>query len=481
MAAFLAAIGGVTMFFSPYQGDDLAYAGLFGGVSPAYDSPLDYPLFVARHWFTTNGRVANYLLPGMTAWLPKAVNAVLCGLMQWLMYLGAVACSDVKRLGSARMLIACMALLLPWWDYMNIYACQLNYVWAAALVLWAVFAILKGKSLGGSTLVAAMLVVAVGAAMHEGASLALCTGFAAYLWAGWRPTRAQKWMLGAFAAGTVEVVCSPGILLRAAGDRLPDAPIETLVAVNVPLVLLMLVVLGVRSILRRGREREVAAAVSPSIVFVVAAVVSGVISVASGVIGRSGWFAEIFAMIVLVGIADNIGKRQLTMEIVSTLAYLGALAVGIMTCAWQMLFCSDYQNFLAVYEKADDKRIVFYDSMADDEVPRYIYGRAKGVPDADDFYLLECFGKYYDKEGRYPVVLPENARTMYNIDNFTLSDGSRITVFPPEGMRRHPDAPDSIPLHILDRGARTFAVQEFDRNGKKSYYISRRIVDPGDR
>lgn len=448
---------------TPFSGDDWVY----------YDAAVGRNLlgWIANgvgHWLTTNGRLANI---GFTPLLvaPKWLLSAVCAFFAALMYAEAARATKVKRLcGGFALMVALLTIALPWWDSMWMFDCQFNYVFAAAFCLWAVRMMWHAPQKAVWHRLAAVGCFAAGM-MHEAASLPLCIAGAVYLWAGGR--RPDKPLAIAFALGTAVVTFSPGIWMRAAEATPPDDTLfnlliySDLAAAFVTIGLLSMAV----SAKHRQRLRQLLA--TPAGLFAIAAVVSMVISLASGIVGRSGWFAEIYAFIVIISFC----RRWL--DRVALAATLVVLAIPLI----QLLFVwvtqsaayDEYQQYEQEYSKSPDG-VVYIDYTRDDQWPALALNRIRGVLDPDDSYLHLTLRNHLDPAKPLPVLLPTEAQGV-NSDS-TLRCGDIITTtLPPDATTR------ADGLILCHRNGRQWVIQPYRHGSHHLYHLSPRQQDPGDR
>lgn len=231
-----------------------------------------------------------------------------------------------------------------------------------------------------------------------------------------------------------------------------------------------------------GRKRLTSFTASPGIAFAVAAVVSAAISLMSGIVGRSGWFAEIYAIIVIFELCcpyrvlESRGER-----IVAFLLGVLLIAQACLVALWQMWLGREAQTFEKLYTTGSDD-VVFMTYTRDTEVPAALLGRFAGVPDPDDVYLLKTFGEYY-RRGSLPVILPAEAYNLHYgepVDTI-LPCGDIITSTLPHGTRVHSTDREQIDMYLLDSDSGTIVVRPFVRENTCYYHLSKRILDPGDR
>lgn len=477
----IAAVAIISFFIfidTPYTGDDLGYKAIFQGASPRYDSWWSYPRWVVSHWLNTNGRIPNDIMPLLFS-LPKGLVALACAAVLMLMYRMALALSMPGKKGFWPVaLTAAIFFVLPWWDSMFVFACQLNYVWASAFSLLAVWIIFSVKS--GSrwfTLVSA-LVCGAGAMMHEAASLPLLVGLGFYiLYARWRPDRVQKIMLMAFAVGTALVTLSPGIIMRAGENVAADDPLPVLLLKTDIVAAALWVVIVWKYFSKKDREKVVALMRSRLGIFAVASLVSMVISLASGIVGRSGWFAEMYALMVIFGWLSR--RWQAKVRWASPLLCCLVLGQLVGVAIWQHRLSNEFDVFIEDYVASDDG-MVYQDYTRDGQLPWWALGRLRGVLDPDDAWLLSTHAAYYREDAPWPVVVPIEAADHIPLDNeeYELLNGDLLT-------RELPYETEDI---LLERERQTIKLCEID--GRQwvaqaipagGWHLSPRQLDLGDR
>ncbi len=464
--------------YTPYTGDDLVYVGLFGGVSPECDSIVQWPRWCGSHWLTNNGRLANYLMP-ILGLLPHLLVSVICAAMLGLMYRAALALTGSRNVMVNVLFVTAVSFVLPWWDSMFIFDCQLNYVWASALVLTSVWMILKIEPRQPWWFVAlTALICFCGGMMHEAASMPVCAGLLLYIILNRaNVTRVQMWLSLAFAVGTCLALFSPGIILRAASGSEPDDTMLWLLLKSDVVAALLWVALGVAALSRKGRVAVGRLLRSPLGIWAVAALVGIPVSVGSGIVGRSGWFAELAALIVIFGIVGQTIKRS--WRAVSMAASLVVIAQLIGIFAWQRKLNDEFALFAERYVRSDDGT-VFLDYTRDDQLPWWALGRLRGVLDPDDAWLLDCHAKFYRRDAAWPVVLPEDARGYIPLKQpcVELANGDMLMSELPDHAYPYLLTREDFIIMLCDIDGVTWVAQPIDSGG---WHLSPRMIDPGDR
>lgn len=462
----IVAVGLITFFIclvTPFSGDDWVY----------YDAARGRNLFgwIANgvgHWLTTNGRLANI---GFTPLLvaPKWLLSAVCGFFAALMYAEAVRAASVKRLcGGFALMVALLTIALPWWDSMWMFDCQFNYVFAAALCLWAVRMMWHAPQKAVWHRLAVVGCFAAGM-MHEAASLPLCIAGVVYLWAGGR--RPDKLLAIAFALGTAVVTFSPGIWMRAAEATPPDDALFNLLLQSDLAAAIVAFILLFMAVIAKHRQRLRQYLATTTGLFAVAAVVSMAISLASGIVGRSGWFAEIYAFIVIVSFCRRWLDRVAPAATFLVLAIL--LIQLLFVWGTQSAAYDEYQQYEQEYSKSPDG-VVYIDYTRDDQWPVLALNRIRGVLDPDDSYLHQTLARHLGAAKPLPVLLPTEAQGIST--DSTLRCGDIITtILPPDALTR------ADGLILCHRAGRQWVIQPYRHGSHQLYHLSPRQLDPGDR
>ncbi len=464
----------VMFWFLPYSGDDWGYLSTFHGPCVFADSWDAYPQWLKQHIKFNNARIFDLQLPWLLA-LPRAVLTLLSTAAVGLLYYFSMKSAGVMRSRPwALLMIAGMTWALPWWDAATVWACIVNYVWSAALIVAAWWLIACERPAGVWSTVGAMAVAFVAGCSHEGGALPLA--IALWVWLLWR-RKAVRWSFSAvlpilaLTAGAVVVTFNPGNLLRAGTPGAPDDTAGILLLKNIPIVLLMCVMLMVTAV--SGRRQVVAELLrSPVGALGLAAVLSGAISVASGIVGRSGWFAEIYALIVILNLAMRLYKPGRLVAAVSI--GISALVV-VQQCAAaavQMRMGLEFEEFTELYSESNTG-VVYYDAMLADPTGGLLtIGRFKAMPDADDVFQQVTFAEYHSADRNIPVVLPTAMQATPQYDAEL-----------PGGAYMYTTDRERLPIYLIDNadGSQSVITPIALTAGDTLYYTTPRLLDWGDR
>lgn len=406
--ALIAAISFFIYLWMPQQGDDLAYKGIFSGANPWY-SYFYWPRFFARHWVKTNGRILDKLMPLLMN-LPKGFLALLCSVALAYMYSLAVKVAGVARGALPYILIGSLWLLLPWWDSSNLFAVQVNYVWSSALLLGAWLLIFSTtKKFEGITKYLGYALCFSGGMVHEGASIPLVGGMAIYYFINGRNLpKINKNMFFAFITGVCCTLFSPALFLRATTHHTPDDTPIRLIIFSEPVVVCLWIIAIVLFIFKRSRESLIKFSHNPLSSFAFATLFGAPIILVSGIVGRSGWFVTLYALIAFVAYLSMFKIPRLAI-----VSWTISLAIIVQTCGLAIMQHSlwdEYKDFETKFLQSDNGAI-YGDYTADDEIPAWALWRLRGVPDGDDVYLAECLSLYNRTDSVCPAIV--SSKTLF--------------------------------------------------------------------
>lgn len=394
----------------PYMGDDLNYY-VSNGEWIETHSPalLRLPTHIAGCWLSINGRAADSLNILFMNFMPRWLLAFLCGAAVSALYLLDIAWTRVWCHGRGWASLAAILLfaLLPWWDSNMLLVVQFNYVWPSALMLGALWIVFRTPLASRWWLLTAPVMFFIGQG-HEGCGLPVALGLA--LWcltcrdAFRTMPRINRALMSCMMAGGVFTV-SPAILHRATASAIPDDPLWLLLLKSDLLALVLCAALV--WMLAKNRRGLLALCRTPWIVFAAASLISMSISGYSGIVGRSGWFAQVFALVALAGIASemfplrDMGRALLT-ALGAVLLLMTAQTVGV--CALQLRANREAAQILTLYEKSPDG-MVRYDVTPRSRLPWWTFGRVKGLFPAYDRWSNEVLSRL-DPKGRILLVVP---------------------------------------------------------------------------
>lgn len=460
--------------FVPMLGDDMSYSG---GFIAKFGSLTRYVRYAGSHYLATNGRLTNLLAPMLLLGLPKWLLSLLTGMgIALSYYLTVKAAGLTRRMATAKIsLIGLILFTFPWWDSAYLYVVAWSYPCATALALGAVIWMLRGVSSSGAWLAWPL---AFGAGMtHEALSIPLVCGLAAYftLTRQWRTlSRNQTVMLLLFIAGATCVFISPALWHRVTASHTPDDPMWLLALKSDFYVLALIACTAAAAVMVPRRLRE--AVHTPWVIFAVAAVISLIPSVGGGIVGRSGWFAQTFALIAFYrwGVMCGWHIRPLPARILSSVLSVLILLHLAEVARWQRVSGTELTDSISTYA-ADPSQPVYMDYTRQDAQPIWVLNKTRGVIDPTETYLLDMMARY-DGDSIHPYrVLPTAVRAMAT-DTLSgpapVGGDSYIAPSMPGGC-----GPDGI---LTLHGVRYISVP-FTKDGRSLWFITPLYLHPGDR
>lgn len=487
--AMLVAIGvcyALLTWFYTYTGDDLMYRLSW---EEHYKNIIGYPLFAFRHWFHINGRIADKINPFTLSMMPRWMYAVVNGIIIALMYFAIVKNAKCRSVVGSIVCVSIVGLFLTWWDGMMIYVCHLNYLWSTAFGLLAIYMILSATEIESRLkLWLCGLFAIIAGGMHEASGMPLACGLVAWLYLsnGYRNlTQDQKSMLKCFFVGALFSVSSPGSYERLIFGKGDGLSATIVIPCSVYLTLLMIAWIAIGLMIRSMRENMLRLARTPWVIFVVASIVSLAFCAVSGIIGRTGWFSQLFAVIAVFYYYNAVGLRvRRSYAAVVASVVLMVLAVHYAELLRQQyVMGSELKMAIAEYQKSTDG-VVYLDYTRDSQQRPWALRKARGIPDpsATEMYYINSITKYYG-EGRPFMVLPKtlervDAREISGIMNlgneYYVTD--RVLASGWDTLRA--DASD-VALYFPRWGRRDgYAVVPFYKDSRRLYLLSPREIDP---
>lgn len=486
-------------------GDDLTFTKGWNDIQEERGW-LAYPTFFYRHWLWSNARFADKINPLFFGILPKIIMQVANSIMIVSLFWITTKLSRLKskNLFGHLLMLALMVFTLPWWDSLMLNVCWLNYVWSAVLGLSVILLFFKTEqkeNLGFPIKLLLFLYVSFSLGMHEASGVPVFVGLASYaLFVKRRQNISvcQKIILLAAFVGALYVVSSPASWSRV--STVTDISnernwIEILLTSNFYLCLL----LGLISVIFvRNRSRRVLRELihSPWIIFVTASVVSSIFSVASGIIGRTGFFSQIYSLIAIFYMCAEFEieiKRGLR-NALSSVFLVGIIVHYVAVVYYQCRIGKELEDVIKQFISSPDG-VVYYDYTRDYMLPKYVMNKVKGVPDSDDVWHLYTISLFYSDLEKKLVVLPEilkerDVKDINGIEKFGCDYVSSERLQTAELMTY-----EEIPLQhfyativqtengceiTYDDEGTEYIVTPFEKDDKELYLISERYVDWGD-
>lgn len=426
----------LSYYWHQYDGDDMVYMLELtdcDGVGHGRNSLWELPLLAAKHWVLNNGRAANiiFTIP-MVSLLPKWFNAAVCGFLFFAMMMLACRFTGALARGKLTACVAVMAvfaLAFPWWNEGFQFCVAMNYVATSAFILGlAALRNLPDFVCRHRRLCALFAFVA--GMMHESASIAVVAGGVGCLCLSYKTLNLRtvykslsptdRFLAKTFAVGAAVAVFSPGIWMRffkvQAGLRqFYDGTLSSLVLSTLPVLLVLLAVVLLMAVSRRGRARLRRLFADRTFVFCcVAALVASAFVFASRLEGNSGWFAELFSLCAIgrLAVVCHHGKYSLLTLVPAVVLAAAVVAHSFYVAAAQKRYFDLTGEIRAIYAGADDE-VVFYDVPGPFTDDKILLDRVHDVNNGD-IYTSTVVAAFYGRENI--IVLPESYRNI-NLDS----------------------------------------------------------------
>ena len=416
-------------FWIPPVGDDLGFIDSFKSQDDCWYA---FPRYMYRAWLWNNARMADMLNPIGYVFMPQWLKAVSNGVVVMLMYYMTVrlACQFNRKSPFIPVLIISILTFAMRWDgiWME-YNTFYNYIWSSTFAMLSLGFLFSRYSTSDKWYCWLMLPFCfIAAAMHEAMGLPLAASLVImsiitpfYKNAG----MIRKSVIIAMIAGGLFTLTSPGNFKRI-GSMLQPEPVIQIVFGSAVFVVILLLLSAYLFVYRKPLLYNLLR--SQWIVYAGIAVFSSMFMLLSGFGGRTGWFAQLFAIIavfyVMARLDFAVDKRigWICSAILSCLViyHIGMLAV------WQRKLSEETREVIAEYRKSADG-IVFFDYTRDPQLPWYLLRKNHGVPDDDDTYYRYRMRRHYGG-GKQLVVLPSAFNPIPDADKLPIaSEGFILT------------------------------------------------------
>lgn len=341
LAGVMALLFAIWQYWTPVQMDDLWMQAYYNRFADRYGAGTFRAWLEYAEWFRvdSNGRLANYLAPIVTLYVPRWLFAALTGIFVGLLYMLVARLSGLGRRYSPTFQWRWMALvwaasmvLFPWRDHLMLADYALNYVYTTVFDLLFVWAWLTALSrrLGAVTLLSACVAALVGGMMHEGLAVPLLAGCGVVVLMRRFRLPWQAWLLLVlFAFSSLESVTAPGILARAGRD-MGFSPVHNTVVMlkSCTLLFLLLAVIALGLWLPRRRHATRRLLVTPPFTLcLAAALVSALLCLLiNDASARFGWVAQLSSAIAIGMTIRRTGRLECRFW--GGMAMLGAVLVA---------------------------------------------------------------------------------------------------------------------------------------------------------
>ena len=469
-------------FWMPPLGDDLGFIDSFKSQDDCWYS---FPRYVYRAWLWNNARMADMLNPIGYVFMPQWLKAVSNGAVVVVMfYMTLRLASQLKQKSPFFPVLIIFILTFAmrwdgiWMEYNTFY----NYIWSSAFAMLALSFLFSKYSSFNKWYCWLMLPFCfIASAMHEAIGLPMAASLVImsiitpfYKNAG----IIRRFVLIAMISGGLFTLTSPGNFKRI-GSMLQPEPVIQIVFGSAAFVVILLLLCAYLFVCRRSLLYTLLR--SQWIVYVGISLFSSGFMLLSGFGGRTGWFAQLFA---IIAVFQGLAKLDFTVDKTigwicsAILSYLIIFHIGKLA-EWQHKLSDETREVIAEYKNSPDG-IVFYDYTKDFEIPWYLLRKPHGFPDDDDTYYRYRMRRHYG-DGKQLVVLPTAFDPIPAADSLPIaSDGFILTSIRPADV--YGDTIVAIfPRELTYMGGKEYIINEFDHQGQRLYLLSLMDRDRGEK
>lgn len=398
--------------------DDLVfrnfYLSLNGGSEDfSFSSWLEYYTGV-RHY--DNGRLANFLSPIATTFIPRWMFASLTGaaVAAMLLLMNRIAEVELRRRGRAALAVwASSLVLLPWRNMIMVNDYLLNYVYSTVAVLLFLLILCRvaDENRGMAVMAVGVVLALIAGWFHEGFSVPLCAGLGVYALCRRLKMTWQWWtMVVVFGLATFWVFFSPGTLSRAeaeVGFR-SWSVFAKVFATSLPAVVLFSALLIVMCFKERGRAIIKSLWSKQNfVVLTVAAYAAAAITFFVKPNPRAAWPAEIFAMSAMLCFLPylnlRLGRRFISAACWALYFCLCLFFINVLR--WQVRFDRQNAEVNRLMERSASGTI-FYDIID----PRSMRAETLYLPTRNEWLLSFQYNILNDEDlhhGKTYAVVPK--------------------------------------------------------------------------
>lgn len=324
-----------------------------------------------------------------------------------------------------------MILFLPWRNCILVYDYMLNYMYSAAVTLlfvWLLCVKLKDSRSGWIVVLTAISAFFAGG-WHEGFALPVLVAlFVEYIIS--RCRKPWRWYIPVtvYVLASALFALSPGILSRFSREVTEDLPWSmfktsvdlSLVAVLLINILIFTIVPELRRLIKEVlRERR-----HLFLIFSIASVVGGVISLKVHHTPRTSFWPEMCAIVSLMLLFAPLFKRNRVLKFmpaVTAVLFAGCVAFSLHVLEWQYRYKKESDFLMDNLEKSKTGT-VFHDIIMPEELPiTTLYMNPKSCWVTGFHYY--CLDRLFGSWGH--IVVPESLRHPYS-DARQISDSADI-------------------------------------------------------
>lgn len=435
----IAVIYSLFSYFTPFQYEDLGVIGIYLDYNnDSSDFSWNALLSYCHDMRTTdNGRLANILAAIVIFFIPKWLFAIFTGIVTAGMYafltkfvrISVGERLKVSSFGVLSVIWAMSMIALPWRNHIMVADYVLNYIYSSFFNLWAVYCVYKARQTrpGAWKEAAYCFIALVAATFHESFSVVVLSGFGLY--ALLRRFRLPlSWWLPviAYLLGTVFVVSSPGIWLRASKEITVDSTYSWLEKsmLVVPMVYVLFTSLAVALAVPSLRKRISNLAKSEIyIVLFTAMTVSFLMCMVLNSSPHYGWFPELLAIALLLPpavSAIHLSKRGIkVIEAVCMSLFAVTVAIMCNVVRWQHFFNEQDKEIHALIAASPDGT-VYYDVYPPEHLTKTVLYQPLRASWIHDLHIDAL--NHSDRTGRLISVVPTTLRDLRLDENARLAD-----------------------------------------------------------
>lgn len=466
-------------YYLPAMGDDLSFWNFLGLDSYKYPS-IKTLKFIAAHILGCNARIFDYMGPAVINLLPRFVAAIVMGGMMGLffytMLLSLKLPKNQNYISFTLFFIATTIAVMPWWDCMWLRVCQFNYNWATTFCLLFVYYFFgQRKQFGKFGLFLLFVLGVCSGGSHEQMGLSMCGAFFCSMVFNKRYKildKFQKVMLSGLLFGALLPFTSPFLWTRIGFETTPY-DILRLILNTLPVYIILLLTTMCLSVGKKGRVLLKKSLDSHYMTLFLAASFAAAIAIWSNIPGRTGWFTESCALILLGRFVIISGAH--TNKAVGTLAEIAALLFIIAHYSFSIqakrTAYKQYKEVIELYIASDDG-VVYYDYTGRYDFPTITLNNIKGVPDADDSNNRNVIKNVYGKENKTLIIIPSDFASKLPLagDSLTINGTTVYRNLPADIYF----SGDSLMLQHRDSGERIIEKMP------GSWLATKLVLDPGD-
>lgn len=416
-----------------FVGDDIVYSTAMNHYVERY-GVAGWPAYCAGHWISTNGRLANFLAPVFISALPRWITNICVGISYALLIILILRSVNFGKnyFCSKSILIGLTVLTLPWYDDFLLYDCWLNYVVAIVFNLWW----LQIWNRNSHSVLLLIIIGFAAAMMHESCSVSISVGILIRLLISKRTDRKLKQKLFAASAywlGCALCVTSPGMMSRMAANPHATERFEVLFTSNFYIVLLAIIVIFLLFI-PRGRKVLRNLISSNWCIYVFAAMAGCIISVFSGIAGRSGFFAQVFAMIALFSMLQysKVRIHCIAAAIIGSVFLIISILQMIYTLHIQSCIAHESREMSDLIEQSNDG-VVYHNMEVSYNPPVLTLGKCVAYPKRTEVWKYSILKSIFPSNEQI-IILPGDFRDIDFSSGNIMASYKNVRIIPADGL-----------------------------------------------